>query len=615
MAVSQASNKEELQRFKDDISIVDVVRHYLPSLKRQGQSFVALCPFHEEKTPSFHVSDNKKMFHCYGCGKWGDVFTFVQEMDGLGFKEALTRVSEMSGRPAPSLGRGQKEQKREAAHQDDEQRSLTHALKESLQFYQARYREQKRQGSAVSRYLLQRGLSEQELIKAEQEFKLGYAPDSWDALKSHLESKKIDPETMRRAGLLSANDRGRTYDRFRNRLLFPITDPKGELVAFGGRALTEDAKPKYLNSPESEVFQKRKILYGYYKSKEEMRKSHRAFVMEGYLDVIAAHIRGLRNSVATLGTALSEEHLQLIHRYANEVYLVFDMDSAGQQAAVRVAQLVRQHPQKYYVMAIPEEKDPFDYFVAHDLLDFMSLLSRAKELVDFELEYYIKHYGESEGIDRGFDALRRSDSAIKTEKGLKHISTLTGISFEALQRDFDKGSRGSAARESARGPIAQGAKLVAEPRLTGYAKVMHQLLLLGIQYPVLLSVLLYDFNLRDFPVMEDRELFMKLSELHIAGQKISMQQMDNLEIDPKWQQKIVGELFSRQDKSDINPMDLYEPLKWQAKVHIIKEKIQHIRKKLDRIAKPEEKDRLLGELATLENDKQEFQSLITTQAR
>ena len=342
------------QRFIDDllarIDVVEVVGERV-QLKKTGRNYSGLCPFHQEKTPSFTVSADKQFYHCFGCGASGSALRFLMEYDNLRFPEAVEQLASRLGLEVPREGADDpRAQMRERKRQEG-----VNLLELAASFFRERLK--MAEGSAARDYLKQRGLAEE----IQRDFGIGYAPDAWEALKRHLDSQGVSEAVQVEYGLLvQREESGRTYDRFRDRVMFPIRDVRGRTIAFGGRVLG-DAKPKYLNSPESPVFHKGRELYGLYEARQANPRLERLLIVEGYMDVVALAQFGIRNAVATLGTSTSEEHLVRMFRMVDEVVFCFDGDRAGRQAASRALETVL--PQmldgrQARFLFLPEGEDP-----------------------------------------------------------------------------------------------------------------------------------------------------------------------------------------------------------------------------------------------------------------
>jgi DNA primase len=369
--------REQIRAASD---IVEVIGASLP-LKRAGTDFVALCPFHREKTPSFHVSPSKQMYYCFGCHKGGDVFRFLQDHDGLTFVEAARRLAERAGirlewedSPAQREERAISDRLRELHEQ------IARRWQQALQTDAA--------GEAAREYLASRGVSQE----AVELFRLGYAPEAWDDTLNWARAKGWDLALVEQAGLILPRDpadpsRGH-YDRFRGRLMFPICDEQGRVIAFSGRILRGDDKaPKYVNSPESPIFTKGRVLYALDKSKRAILDAGAAIICEGQLDAIACFMAGVKNIVAPQGTALTGEHLRILRRYAQEVVLCFDSDTAGQKAAARALDEVLGSGLFVRVITVPAPHDPDSYIKAHGPEAFRALVGSARDFFEFYLEF------------------------------------------------------------------------------------------------------------------------------------------------------------------------------------------------------------------------------------
>ena len=369
---------------KSRIDIVSYIQRYVPELKKAGRNHKACCPFHNEKTPSFVVNPARQSWRCFGaCAEGGDLFTFAQKMHGWDFKEALREL-------ASEAGVQLRAQTPEEKTRDDRLDKLRGIVASAADFYQ---RELHRPGgSAALRYLrLERGLSAETI----SQFKLGYAPRSWDFMLKALRELGHGDEDIVEAGLAVRNEQGRIYDRFRQRLIFPIADDRGRTVGFGGRALDPEDNVKYINSPQSALFDKSRLLYGLDKGKRAIRDNGSAVIVEGYMDVIQAHQAGYNNVVAQMGTAMTEAQLRLVaRRFASRVALALDADAAGQNAARRSLEVAREALAKDYagklaidisVLSIPAGKDPDDY-LRESPEGWPALVQRAQGVADFVID-------------------------------------------------------------------------------------------------------------------------------------------------------------------------------------------------------------------------------------
>ncbi len=411
-----------LEEIKSRIDIVDLISQYV-TLKRAGQNFKALCPFHSEKTPSFMVSPSKQIYHCFGCGEGGDIFTFLVKHDGLTYKEA---VRELAGRAGVEL-KWHKNEK-----EADEKRILLNLNRDALTFFQKSLMKSQR----AKDYLKNRGIER----RAQELFSIGYAPRSWNSLITYLDGRGYKAELIRKAGLITAGTKG-YHDVFRDRIIFPIFDLRGEVVAFGGRSI-DDSGPRYLNSPETQLFNKSRILYGLNLARDSIKKMGYLLLMEGYLDVITAHLYGFSNSVAPLGTAFTEEHGRLIKRFTDEAVLVFDNDQAGVKAAKKAASILFGAGINVRMLCLSEGDDPDSFLRKNGADAFERLLKKPLSIVDFLIQYE----GDRRIIARdAIEVFSRMPDRILQGSYVKLLSEKLGINeffiIEELKRTKIRGKR------------------------------------------------------------------------------------------------------------------------------------------------------------------------------
>src|SRR5665213_3073006 len=344
-----AFSPEFIEQVRQASDIVQVIQTWVP-LKKAGASWKGLCPFHQERTPSFNVASSKQTFHCFGCGEGGDVFAFVQKREKVDFVEALKILAERGGIELPQDGNDET-QRRDAERRREEEESQRRLLELAGAWFR-RNLEESAEGAQALEYARRRGLDD----AARDRFGLGYAPSDGNALLNAAQKKGFSEEALTAAGLIGRSERG-SYARFRARLIFPIHDPEGRLAGFGGRVIGA-GEPKYLNSPEGPFFSKGKLLYPWALAKEALGKRREALVCEGYMDAIACHQAGLERAVATLGTALTEEHARLLKRYVDRVILLFDSDAAGLRAARRAGEPLLSAGLEVRVAGLKGAKDP-----------------------------------------------------------------------------------------------------------------------------------------------------------------------------------------------------------------------------------------------------------------
>jgi DNA primase len=367
------SFKEFSDKVRESANITDVIGSYI-ELRKSGTSHKALCPFHKEKTPSFFVSPTKQIFHCFGCNAGGDVFTFIKDYEKVDFKEAVLLLAKKLNIPVPSF-----RAHAEDASRDAYRNTLLEVHNLAVEYFRTQLVDAAA-GGAARQYLKTRGIDPE----TERTFQLGFAPKSPDALLRHLTSKGYATKTLEDAGVISRTESAGHTDRFRGRLMFPIFDNIGRCVGFGGRLL-DAGEPKYLNSPETLLYRKGRVLYGLNLAKEAFRERPFALLLEGYMDVLAAHQFGFSNAVATLGTALTDEQAQLLRKFVQEVCFLYDGDEAGQNAMLRGCEVLLRHDLRAKVAILPVGDDPDSYLRGHGAEKFDQLLLKAVDFFDFFL--------------------------------------------------------------------------------------------------------------------------------------------------------------------------------------------------------------------------------------
>lgn len=423
------------QHFIDDllarVNIIDVLDGRVQKLKRTGKNFSGLCPFHKEKTPSFTANQEKQFYYCFGCGAGGNALGFMMEYDHLEFPLAVEELAKMAGMEVP------KEESHQNRQQQQQLKSLYDLLEQAAKFYSQQLRSHPQRDSAVN-YLKSRGLSGQ----AAKAFEIGYAPPGWDNLLEEIGNDDPHRSLLEKAGLLIHNEeRDSHYDRFRNRIIFPIRDQRGRVIAFGGRVLGDD-KPKYLNSPETDTFHKGRELYGLYEARKHSNKLARLLIVEGYMDVVGLAQYGIHYAVATLGTATTTQHLERIFKMVPEVIFCFDGDDAGRSAAVRALNTtlpVIQDGQEARFLFLPDGEDP-DSLVRKEGSDaFNKRLDEAVPLAEF----FFKSQSEEMDLNSMDGRARFSSAALPSIQAMKNgilkqmmldrVSDITGLSQDQLE--------------------------------------------------------------------------------------------------------------------------------------------------------------------------------------
>ena len=425
------ATREQIRAASD---IVDVIGSYLP-LKRAGANFTALCPFHKEKSPSFNVNPHKQIFHCFGCHKGGDVFTFVKEYENIGFMDAVRRRAERAKIP---LEFENTPGAQESRHLKDRLLEIHEQLTQRWQNCLAN----EAAGQLARDYLAKRGVSA-DAIKL---FRIGAAPELWDDTVNWARSKNFDLATVEQAGLvIKKEETGRHYDRFRGRLMFPICDEQGRVVGFSGRMLSGDEKTaKYVNSPETPIFTKSKIFFGLDKSKRAILDAGYAIICEGQLDLIACFMGGVQNIVAPQGTAFTDQHARIIKRYANEVVLCFDSDNAGQNAIVRSLDYLLAAELAVRVAVVPAPHDPDSFIKAHGGMAFRQLVEGAEGFFDYLLKRLLATNDATTdkgrlAVLRGMaEALHKTGNSVLLDTHAQKTALRLGVAVDAVRKEFAK---------------------------------------------------------------------------------------------------------------------------------------------------------------------------------
>ncbi|MCC7201323.1 MAG: DNA primase [Nitrospirae bacterium] len=425
--------EELLDRIRGSQDIVEVISRHL-SLKKAGQNFVGLCPFHSEKTPSFIVSPAKQLFHCFGCGTGGNIITFLMKYENLSFIDTVKKLAGDAGIRIPDSGV-------DSTEKDKRKKGLFEANKLAAEYYHNILVKSK-EGAAARAYLSERGI----LPETIERFNIGYSLNSWDRAFEYLGMKGITDGIMAEAGIVVQKGKGEGYyDRFRGRVMLPILDTHKMIVGFGGRVMDNNT-PKYLNSPETPLFSKRQLLYGLDIAQNYIRESGYAIIVEGYMDVIAAHQAGIQNVVGTLGTSLTGSHLKSLSRYTSEVTLTFDSDAAGISAARRSVELFLNSDMTAKVLLLPAGEDPDSYIRKAGKASFLELVNGAKGIIEFEIDRIIEKpskLNQSDSIggrvrvaDECLALIRKVNNRIEKDYYLKKVARDLRTSEEVLRSEL-----------------------------------------------------------------------------------------------------------------------------------------------------------------------------------
>lgn len=441
--MAQRIPQEVIEEVRHRTNIVDIIGQYV-QLKKSGKNYMGLCPFHEERSPSFSVAEDKQIFHCFGCGKGGTVFNFLQEIEGISFPESVKRVADLEhlsvdfdwSEPREVADTPENQQRRSLLQLHSKAAELYHHILVNTKI-----------GEPALNYLLERGLT-QELIET---FQIGFAPQKRDFLSQVFKNEQLDETLFEPSGLFVQRDNGTFLDRFYQRIMFPINDPQGNVIAFSGRLLKTadfpgDEMPKYLNSPETTLFNKRETLFNFDKARKEIRKENTVLLFEGFMDVIAAWQSGVKSGVASMGTSLTNEQIRRLERVAKEVVICYDGDNAGVQATNRAIQLLQENSHfELSIVSIPEKLDPDEYVRKYGAEAFQNLANHGRETVfSFKMNYHRltrNMNNEKEQLDYVNELLRELtnvQSPLERDRYLNQIAQEFQLSVHSLEEQFNQ---------------------------------------------------------------------------------------------------------------------------------------------------------------------------------
>jgi DNA primase len=514
---------DELRRQAD---IVRVVGDYV-TLKKKGANWMACCPFHQEKTPSFSVNPSKNIFYCFGCAKGGSVFNFVMELEGVSFPEAVRVVAEKAGVPLPELVDDKRfESKRKEADE------VVQLNAWALEFWERHLAEEGAETRAAREYVEGRGITDETRLL----FRLGYAPNSWDALGIHLKSKGAGIGQIERSGLVVKKEQGGYYDRFRGRLIFPVMDAQGRPVAFGARAMRPGDEPKYLNSPETAAYTKGRHLFGLNVSRDEIRRKKFAILVEGYLDLIIPFQHGVRNVVASLGTALTTEQAKILGRFARKVVVNYDGDRAGVSAAKRAIEVLLTEDFEAKVLVLPDGADPDEFVRAHGVEEYNQRRGLAVPHIQFVLEQAMHERNlripaqKAEAVEEVLPFVRAVRNRIQKREYFDMMMDALRVEEQGLRRELWKTV---SARESNAADAADVKKRVIRAETSAPTVAEQRLLELLVHDEELRRQVLPQVEESDYAGLPTAAVFRALKELDARGEPVDFSTLGALtEDDP-----------------------------------------------------------------------------------
>lgn len=586
--------KETIEKIRESVRLEDLASRYIPSLKKKGKNYTGLCPFHKEKTPSFSISPDKQIFQCFGCNTGGNIFTFISKIENINFIESVKRIADIAG-----------------IYISDEKDEVSAVIpsirrinKYAMSFYQAYL--SSGDGSAGKKYLLDRGVTEEAISS----FKLGFSPDSWDRLSANLKKNKADLELAEKIGLIGKSQKyqGSFYDKFRNRVIFPIFDRSNNVIAFGGRSISSENQPKYLNSPESEVYQKRNILYGLNFAQDDIKELDRAIIVEGYLDVIGCHQCGVKNVVAPLGTALTEHHIKLLSQLCNEIIMLFDSDSAGINAALKSIETSKLFNVDIRIAVLPQD-DPFDFILKKGVRELMAVIDTAEKPIDFKIRNVLERnrgkdsvslLGELFAIIRSISYSADTTKSTEAEKSsyLTKLSQTLNIKEDAIRADYDRFVKGEKINSVERSKKPES--LHYETR--AYRDLIHLL----IHYPEITGDVLIDFSPEDIADPMAKAIYTVISKLYNAENEFRVDKI--FDFFPKGLEMDFLNSTIQKDASVEDPKAAYTEIYVNLKLHNIDKKITEY---VDKVKKSGS-DRLeyLAEIEILRREKEKLSNYI-----
>ena len=585
--------KEEIRSAND---IVDVISQYV-TLKRSGRNFFGLCPFHKEKSPSFSVSPDRQYYHCFGCHKGGDVFNFVSEVERISFREALEFLAERARIQLPTVNN---EEFNKTQYIKDRMYKIN---SETTMFYHERL--YKPLAKIAQNYVKQRKL-DNATLKA---FKIGYSGE-FNELYKHLKSKGFKDEEILSTGLVNRNDRGEFIDRFRKRLMFPIMDVNGRVVAFGGRKLEENEKlAKYINSNENLIYSKKKHLFALNLAKQSGEK--KIILVEGYMDAISLHQRGIKNVVASLGTALTEEQGRLLRKYSEQVLFSYDSDGAGQEAIKRGLEVLEAQGCDARVIQMEGAKDPDEYIIKYGTGRFNMLVQNAISLTEFKIKVLKQNYNLDNPSDKVkflravTKLLSEIDDKIEREIFIEKVSNQYEISREAIYAEVNKLLyKNDTTINNSNKNVAKKEEIVATPADEAALKRENLIIYLLINNPKEAFVkLISNIGLEDFKNEYNKIIFEKIKDLENVSEAVIMKTIANIENEDL--QRHVSELM-------VSDYEISSPQKCIDELLITYNKDRLNNRKLEIIKALENKDLSKEEIASLE---QELSVIIVELAR
>ena len=592
-----------LHDIKARISIVEVIGQYV-DLKRAGRSHKGLCPFHKENAPSFTVSEESGFFYCFGCNEHGDTISFFQKMENLSFMEAVEQLAQRAGIELPEVKNMTREEKKKLSEKD----RMFEANLLALEFFEKQLISHPK-SKEVREYISKRGISK-EMV---ERFRIGYAPDSWDELLKSLQKKGTTTHLLEKVGLVVTGKRGGYYDRFRNRLIFPIIMQQNHVVGFGGRTLGEEEQAKYINSPESSIFQKSDCFYGYNLARGTISKNGRAIIVEGNIDVVMMRQHGFEETVATLGTALTMSHVRFMKRMTENFFIVFDGDTAGKKAMFRSLDIFLKESVSARAVLLPKGHDP-DSFVAENGSEAMQeLLKKAPYLFDIWLDEKYTNMnvgprGATECLHAIAPKLAKIHDPVERTLYAQKISGRLGIAqalvMQVLRQHTARGNWEKPARKTVVGKVKS-------PGLTKSEAAEQEVFSLLVHYPNLIAERFLNENIiNKMKVDALRDLANTILDHLQRGESITPDLLIGLIDHKEWKNRIAKILLTEIAATEEKAIEAYEDCMRTLDITNIEGEIEEARKQLKEAASDnhELKEKLGNKLKKLFDELQKIKS-------
>jgi len=585
---------EKVSEIQRSLNIIDIVSDYV-ALKQTGRNFLGLCPFHHEKTPSFTVNVEKQIYKCFGCGEGGTVFNFLMKQEALTFPEAVKTLAEKANIRIDIFNTKDNSQGTSTLYEVNEKATC---------FYTDMLLKSK-DGKRSKDYVSSRLINDDSIRK----FRLGYAPNRWDSVVNKSKEWGVNTRILEKAGLVISKQDKACYDRFRNRLMFPIFDSQNRTVGFGARAL-DDSLPKYLNSPETPVFNKSKTLYGINLAKESMNRNRKVLLMEGYTDVIMAHQHGIDWSIAALGTALTREHVRFLRRYCDEAILVFDADTAGQKSSERNLDIFIEEDFDVNVVLLPKNYDPYDFLVKNGKQSFLEQVENAYDFFSFKIKLSETKWnmasvsGRTSAIDDILSTAMKIPNFVRRELAIKKVAEEMSIE-ENILRDHLTKFKAFKSSQINRNKLYDQKTTNLNKSKSGDYQVEMTILYIMINRNDLIKKVETDISLDSFRNKEIQSIVERISEIYSQKGQVTLNDISPMLNTSEISRDLVN-IISKQESIERDPAS-DQP---DSNEKMLRECIQFIKKRESRKSREQARKKMLG-LNGSEKCEQEVDQLLT----